>query len=135
MVQRSPRIMYQQLHNLDSVRILELTRVYGQHISFCGRLVAVRLDESPDYVALSYVWGEKSSEDPLLQVDGQTLQIRESLWQALEALTTHGSPIRLWVDQICIDQDNKAEREQQVRLMSRIYSQAQRVVDWLGGHD
>jgi hypothetical protein len=134
MVERSPQLMYPQLHNLDSIRILKLTRINQRDTPFCGRLVAVRLDESPDYVALSYAWGGKSSDDPMLHVNGHTLQIRTSLWQALEALTTCGITIRLWVDQICINQENKAEQEQQVRLMSRIYAQARRVVGWLGDH-
>lgn len=127
--------MYPHLHNLDSIRILELTRIDQKDTLFCSRLVAVRLEKSRDYVALSYAWGKKSSDDPVLHVNGHALQIRASLWQALEELTTHSNTIRLWVDQICIDQDNKTEQEQQVRLMSRIYAQAKRVIGWLGGHD
>ncbi|KAF2023447.1 hypothetical protein EK21DRAFT_94916 [Setomelanomma holmii] len=93
-----------------------------------------RLDESPDYVALSYVWGKRSPDDPVLRLDGRPLQIGTSLWQALEELTTHVGTMRLWVDQICIDQNNKTDREQQVQLMSRIYAQAQHVIGWLGSH-
>jgi hypothetical protein len=93
------------------------------------------LDQRPDYIALSYVWGKESSNDPILHVDGYPLQIRASLWQALQELTTHVNTIRLWVDQICIDQKNETEKQQQVELMSRIYKHAQRVIGWLGDHD
>jgi hypothetical protein len=135
MYQRSPQKIYSPLHDRDSVRILELARDHQQDTSFCGRLITIGLDEKPDYVALSYVWGKASSDDPMLHVDGHPLQIRASLWEALQELTTRVNPIRLWVDQICIDQNNETEKEQQVRLMSRIYVQAQRVIGWLGGHD
>ena len=71
----------------------------------------------------------------MLRVNGHLLQIRASLGEALQELTTRGNPIRLWVDQICINQNNETEKEQQVQLMSRIYVQALRVIGWLGGHD
>jgi len=37
-----------------------------------------------------------------------------------------------WIDQICIDQSTTNERNHQVRLMSRIFSQAYQVLVWLG---
>jgi hypothetical protein len=48
---------------------------------------------------------------------------------------THVNTMTLWVDQICINQENKTDKEHQVQLMSRIYAQAQRVVGWPGCHD
>jgi hypothetical protein len=135
MGERSPQMIYPQLHDLDNIRVLELTRVHQGDIPFCGRLITTKLDKSPGYVALSYVWGKASSDDPILHLDGCPLQIRTSLWQALEELMTHVNTMALWVDQICINQENKTEKEHQVQLMSRIYAQAQRVVGWLGCHD
>jgi Heterokaryon incompatibility protein (HET) len=41
----------------------------------------------------------------------------------------------LWVDAICIDQKNLSEQAAQVRLMDRIFHQAQKVVSWLGLED
>ncbi|KAF2034800.1 hypothetical protein EK21DRAFT_19218, partial [Setomelanomma holmii] len=37
-------------------------------------------------------------------------------------------------DRVCIDQNNKTEKEQQVPLMSSIYAQAQRIIGWLENH-
>lgn len=42
---------------------------------------------------------------------------------------------KLWIDALCIDQANLTERNAQVRLMSRIYKDAQSVVGWLGIED
>jgi hypothetical protein len=37
-----------------------------------------------------------------------------------------------WIDQICIDQNNIAERNSQIRLMTNIYGRATQVSAWLG---
>lgn len=42
---------------------------------------------------------------------------------------------RLWIDAICIDQEDTSERNAQVAIMSRIYSSAKRVIVWLGIED
>lgn len=41
----------------------------------------------------------------------------------------------VWIDAICINQADLAEREGQVSIMARIYSQAAVVNAWLGGED
>jgi len=38
----------------------------------------------------------------------------------------------LWIDAICINQDEQGEKEQQVRCMAKIYAKASRVIVWLG---
>ena len=37
----------------------------------------------------------------------------------------------LWVDALCINQEDNAERARQVKLMGEIYSTAQKVLVWL----
>ncbi|TEA12168.1 Heterokaryon incompatibility protein 6, OR allele [Colletotrichum sidae] len=41
-------------------------------------------------------------------------------------------PFNFWIDAVCINQADPAERTQQVRHMGRIYQSARRVVAWLG---
>ncbi|KAM0436147.1 hypothetical protein ACHAPT_003039 [Fusarium lateritium] len=38
----------------------------------------------------------------------------------------------LWVDQVCIDQNNHAEKADQVLLMAEVYTKAEQVLVWLG---
>ncbi|OCK76902.1 HET-domain-containing protein, partial [Lepidopterella palustris CBS 459.81] len=38
----------------------------------------------------------------------------------------------IWVDAICIDQDNFEEKSHQIQLMAKIYSKAIRALAWLG---
>jgi hypothetical protein len=40
--------------------------------------------------------------------------------------------VLVWVDALCIDQQNKDERSEQVRLMGHIYSRAMSVAIWIG---
>lgn len=126
--------LHAKLGRFDSIRLLELTRS-GPGDPIQGCLIQSRLDETPKYSALSYVWGDPSPSDPILHVNGSQFRIRKSLFQALDHLLSDITTMAIWIDQICIDQENDAEREQQVKLMSRIFTQAQRVICWLGLHD
>ena len=83
------------------------------------------------YDALSYVWGDKS--DPVnIICDGHPLSITKNLHAALVQLREDGVHTPIWIDAICINQDDLDERAQQVRLMRQIYSTAATVYIWLG---
>jgi hypothetical protein len=89
------------------------------------------LDEPPAYVAISYAWGDGLDTEPL-EVQGVTMPVGKSLYEALEAVRHNKQDTLVWVDALCIDQNNKDERATQVLLMGRIYSQAISVAIWLG---
>ena len=55
-----------------------------------------------------------------------------SLYYALHHLRQPDQSRYLWIDAICINQEDLDERSQQVGLMRQIYSQASHVVVWLG---
>ncbi|RSM04515.1 hypothetical protein CDV31_010003 [Fusarium ambrosium] len=127
--------IYTPLGDPDTIRVLEIDlvrRPAGYHLS--GRLTMKSLHDHPDYVALSNVWGASSSKDPIIEMAGHPFQIRESLFQAITVLVSDNpkGKIRLWIDQICINQNDNMEKEHQVQLMSKIYSQARLVICWLG---
>ncbi|KAM7182731.1 heterokaryon incompatibility protein 6, OR allele [Rhypophila sp. PSN 637] len=67
--------------------------------------------------------------------DGKTLQITNSLYQALSRLRLSDQDRRLWADQICINQEDLDERGNQVQFMNSIYKHANRVLVWLGGDE
>ncbi|KAI0451916.1 heterokaryon incompatibility protein-domain-containing protein [Xylaria acuta] len=93
----------------------------------------------PRYEALSYVWGSSQHHNPIhiRQQSGQTQQllITQNLFVALTQLRHERSTRDLWVDAICIDQNNFIERSHQVAMMGDIYRCATRVVAWLGLED
>jgi hypothetical protein len=83
------------------------------------------------YEALSYVWGDRDNTLSIC-VDKNQFQVTVNLYSALLRLRDHSFERIIWVDAICIDQSNLEERKQQVQLMAKIYSNAHRVIVWLG---
>src|ERR1700722_8188112 len=64
----------------------------------------VSLEESPEYVALSYVWGNPKENLPI-KLNGNLFRVTENLHSALLELRSHSSIEMLWVDAICINQE------------------------------
>jgi Heterokaryon incompatibility protein (HET) len=94
----------------------------------------VALENCPEYEALSYCWGDTIDLTPI-QVNEHLLDITQSLRSALFHLRKLDEPRTLWVDAICIDQQDPIERGNQVSIMGDIYSRASRTVVWLGSGD
>ncbi|EPE35676.1 hypothetical protein GLAREA_05013 [Glarea lozoyensis ATCC 20868] len=88
----------------------------------------------PQYEALSYVWGEAAERNEIL-LDGKLTSITRNLWTALKYIRQTDASRTLWIDAICINQNDINERNEQVRQMGRIYSQASCVLIWLGPPD
>ena len=83
------------------------------------------------YEALSYCWG--GSDKPCsISIGESCLPITANLHAALLRLRHRLIGRFLWVDAVCINQDDKVEQAQQVRFMAEIYSKASRVIVWLG---
>jgi hypothetical protein len=87
--------------------------------------------ESHPYEALSYVWG-KPDGGHSISIDGHVLSVTGNLYAALQHLRNRHWERVLWVDAVCINQGDDGEKQDQIRLMANIYSQASRVVVWLG---
>ena len=87
--------------------------------------------ELMQYEAVSYTWGG-TELCAFAEIDGKTLITTENLYLTLHCLRIEGEDRILCEDVIRIDQSNPQERGHQVRQMGSIYSQADRVVIWLG---
>lgn len=120
-------------------RLLELLPgTQGEEVR--GNLAAEKIAASvQQFKALSYAWGSDSKSCSILivppvgtHVEPTAVAITESLHTALIHLRDVHQPVRLWIDQICINQDNRVEKGAQVRLMGSIYAQAEQVIVWLG---
>jgi hypothetical protein len=94
-------------------------------------LEPVSLDDKPKYQALSYVWGPAGLTSPIC-VDGKIFQATINLEAALRHIRRIGESLTLWIDAICIDQNNDFEKSDQVRRMRDIYRGAREVIIWLG---
>lgn len=65
-------------------------------------------------------------------IGNSSLAIGENLRAALLTLRHAASTRTMWVDAICINQDDIKERNHQVHIMKKIYSKAESVIVWLG---
>ena len=70
-----------------------------------------------------------------LTVRGKQLRITLALGDALRQIRLPKKRRVLWIDLLCIYQEDLDERTQQVQLMHSIYSKAKRVLVWLGRDD
>ncbi|PSN60073.1 HET-domain-containing protein [Corynespora cassiicola Philippines] len=96
----------------------------------CKAKIVTILPDLDRYAALSYVWGPPSGESRqsspmtgLKTLDGSIIQLPRVIEDAM-AVTLQIGLRYLWVDQICINQDNAEEKRQQLRHMDSIYHHA-----------
>jgi hypothetical protein len=125
------------------IRLLEVELLHNCFPVRC-KLVTVSLDDDPEYVAVSYVWGDPSDTETLF-VGTEPVNVRRNLWSAIRrfredarvAYEAQGEmssdrAIRIWADAICINQADDPEKNVQVKLMGDIYKGAKAVAAWLG---
>jgi len=126
------------------IRLVHLVTSYNTEDSVSIKLKTYDLDTAPPYIALSYAWDDADPEyrdvKYPISLDGAILQVGRTLYTAFVELRdkiqelSEDSPLvdmPIWVDQVCIDQLNIAERNHQVAMMASIYSSAERVLVWL----
>ncbi|KAF2811268.1 uncharacterized protein BDZ99DRAFT_415778 [Mytilinidion resinicola] len=102
-------------------------------------------DFQPRYEALSYTWDSKDNpEDAYVHYSSASspskgectliaeMQIRQNLASAMRHLRNPRKARVLWIDAVCINQEDEIERNEQVKRMANIYRLAERVVVWLG---
>ncbi|KAK4221369.1 heterokaryon incompatibility protein-domain-containing protein [Podospora fimiseda] len=108
-------------YKTKEIRILILLPSYFHDPISCT-LSRANLEEQPQYDALSYVWG-----DPricrTIYVDDSVKNVTVNLFAALRRLRakSHTRPRRLWIDALCIDQENNQEKSHQVSIIGSIY--------------
>lgn len=131
----------------DSIRLLRLLPHQDNTAPIQCELFHYSLQKSGKrrhpYDALSYVWGGSDKPRSIFIrkhnstrandfTSGHDLPITENLYEALLRFRDCSIEQIMWIDAVCINQDNEREKEQQIQFMARIYAQANRVVVWLG---
>ncbi|MCJ1432680.1 hypothetical protein MMC27_002037 [Xylographa pallens] len=122
--------IYSELLEDESFRLLRLRNGAGTD-ELQGQLITYRLYSAPPYEALSYVWGD-AAKNGHIKCAGKDLPITPNLTAALRRLRLPSVDRLLWIDQLCINQNNLQERGKQVNMMRSIYKTAETVLVWLG---
>jgi hypothetical protein len=133
-------IQYRPLDASKSeIRLIELlptatnTSTRRERTPRCN-LIHASLNDKPNYVALSYTWGDPRDTEKIT-VDQSLVSVTRNLHSALKHLRYEKTVRIIWIDAICINQSDDEEKSWQVQLMSEIYQRASFVSIWLGPAD
>ncbi|CAI9633373.1 unnamed protein product [Alternaria burnsii] len=126
---------YETLPSARSIRILTLCPA-EQHTDAIECMIETIELEEASYDALSYSWGMNedgdSSQDYEIFIHGNRKWVTRNLFEGLERIRVCDKPIRIWIDAVCINQQDNVERSVQVAMMADIYARAEKVLVWLG---
>lgn len=88
-----------------------------------------------DFIALSYVWGDRTGEREI-RLNDHPFQVGTNLYSALvrlrDSYEVKSRGLKVWVDAVCINQNDNEERAVEVLKMNMIFSEALAVRGWLG---
>ena len=116
----------------SQIRLLEIEAgVQDEPLS--AKLIVCERRNAPPYLAISYTWGDDKDQRELL-LDGRTFRAGTNCYRALWQARLHFAPCLIWIDSICINQDDWDEKSIQVNVMGDIYRHAQHVLARIGPH-
>ena len=144
MASTSPRLtrnlLYEPLATQTHIRLLRRLNSDDNGLIPCPHFYfeSYDLPSSPEFTALSYTWGScMESEDAdnhsdekvyTVECNGQLCSVTENLFDFLSTIMQDF----LWIDALCINQQDNDEKAIQVSLMGQIYAAANIVIMWLG---
>ncbi|KAF9882251.1 heterokaryon incompatibility protein [Colletotrichum karsti] len=88
-----------------------------------------------EYDAISYTW---AGDDDIIEKTGRVciaseeFPVTPNCEAVLRRVRREWTPRIVWIDAICVNQDDVHERGRQVRLMPQIYSRAREVIIYVG---
>ena len=129
----------------DSFRLLTLDAGSADE-PLSANLCEARRSSGPVYKCLSYTWSTDPDvvtiDSPTstdlwkpITVNGQIVAITNNLWCALRAIRRRDLRLCIWVDALCIRQDDDVEKSQQVQMIGATFSNASHVLCWVTEDD
>ncbi|KAK8189987.1 heterokaryon incompatibility protein-domain-containing protein [Phyllosticta capitalensis] len=131
MSQHAQLYRYRPLRSSATTRLVLIHPQSGTASGIAIELIEAFPNGSTKYDALSYTWGEEKP-DKFVTCKGRRVAVTKNLLEALKRFRHPEKPVTMWIDQLCIDQDNMLERNRQVAMMGRIFACAEKVIVWLG---
>lgn len=122
---------YQSLAD-DDIRLLKI--LPGEEdTKICCYVGEFAISAAPEYTALSYTWGSPYGVHEIF-INGSSFRVPKNLWRFLRQARTLRGDLSgwFWVDMLSINQRDLSERGHQVKLISKIFATARRVLVWLG---
>lgn len=134
--------VYKSLPNRRHIRLLKISYCAADEEHHSRPLYSLNSVELPpgdtqlDFEAISYAWGisDRLFSVPIDNGVGH-IGLTANLAEALPHIIKHSATKCLWIDQLCINQEDGTEKSIQLGLMSEIYKRATRTIVWLGQED
>lgn len=137
-ISRLGREIYRPLDkSIREIRVLDILRFTGKRneVIRC-RIRHVSLDSvpKPPYETVSYCWGDPNPCEVIF-LDGHDYMVPKNTYLALRRISSLMRVRTVWIDAVCINQNDVQERSQQVSMMGAIYSQTKIGLIYLGEGD
>jgi hypothetical protein len=104
------------------IRLLRLLGSNSEGI-ICAELDPYSIHSLPDYEAISYRWAGEQ-EPVMVLINGQKFKVSPKVNKILKDHSVPSQPKLIWIDSICINQNDNREKSEQIPLMKDIYRQA-----------
>ena len=128
----SAQLLYEDIPHGEYIRVLDLLPGVRDE-PLVGKLRIAELGKSP-YIALSYVCGNTALTRSI-NISSHTLGIYNSTFEILTRFRHSSKTVTVWIDCICINQNDAKEKEREVGVMWKIYEHATACNIWLGPGD
>lgn len=132
-----PLYQFEPLQSFNHVRVLALQPAQDHKADLQASIIqydrtTMYMGSDPVYEAISYTWGDPSSSNTISIDETAQLPITSNVDIMLRYFRKTDVTRYLWVDAICLNQEDHVERTIQVRRMGAIYGVASKVRIWLG---
>lgn len=107
----------------DEIRILALEPAKDYFAPLAGCLAHIPLYGDTSYLAVSYTWGDNQFSRSM-KIHHQIIPITANLEDALRGLRSKEAPQFVWIDALCINQQDEKEKSRQIPRMQEIYDHA-----------
>jgi hypothetical protein len=116
----------------DVIRLLHVNIAEDTQQPICTFQTVSLEPETPKYTAISYTWGDGTPVRRVACADGRWIGLSTTLSDLFDVLQKRSKSFTLWIDALCINQNNPLEKGHQVNQMGNVYSKAEQVLVWLG---
>ncbi|KAI0003465.1 heterokaryon incompatibility protein-domain-containing protein [Xylariaceae sp. FL0662B] len=94
------------------------------------RLASVK--QSLDFIAVSHKWDPADGSKSAVLVNGASVPVSTGVFDVLEHLQQDAQPTTIWINTLCINQEDLSEKSAQVLQLAAIYGAASKTLIWLG---
>lgn len=112
-----------------TIRVLNLIPTSSHDSPIQLTLKQIRLTD--DYNCLSHMWGDDKDQEVIF-INNKRFEVRRNLYDFLCLARKLSITDTLWIDAICVNQEDIQERNKQVQLMGDIYEKAGQVLIYPG---